>query len=84
MRHEQLAELLALFALGIPEVEGLDYVRAHLAKGCASCELELREMDDILRELALTPEPLEAPEQVRSRLLARIPGVAGKREAGVR
>jgi len=69
--HEQYAEDLTLYAMGVLEGRELAEVDAHVA-GCDACRAELERLRADFAALALSPPEVEPPARARERLLAAI------------
>jgi hypothetical protein len=72
-RDEHL-ELAAVYALGALDGEDRAHFEAHLAGGCAICEVALREAAAVADDLVLAIDPVAPPPRVKARLLARVQG----------
>jgi hypothetical protein len=70
--HEELDELIPLYALGVLEGADLEAVEAHLAEGCPRCARELATIEKTAAEIALAPPLASPPSELRDRLLATI------------
>lgn len=82
MSHEEIRELLALYALGsLPESEAR-VVEAHL-EACAGCRLELAELADTLGILGLGAEPASPSPELRRRILGSVAKLGGDAEQAV-
>jgi anti-sigma-K factor RskA len=75
--HERWSEELAAYLLGALKPSEAESVEQHLA-GCSRCREEVRWLMPALDALPETVERLEAPPQLRERLLATV-----REEAGV-
>jgi anti-sigma-K factor RskA len=72
MTHDELKSLLALAALERLEANEDVSLRAHLSKGCAECEAELRELREAAAALAMADETATSETQVASKIEARL------------
>jgi len=75
--HEELNELLSLYALGALDGDDLQRVEEHLAAGCNECADELASFDFVQSRLAWAAAPATPPAGLRSRVLE----VVGERSA---
>jgi anti-sigma-K factor RskA len=72
MNHDEWLERAEIYALGALDGEELRQFEAHLASGCALCEMQLSESREALVELPASLAPLEPPQRVKAELLRRI------------
>ena len=66
---EETKSWAALFALGSLGGQEKVLFERHLQKGCPVCEQEIRSLDDVVRDLALSASPAAPSSRVRERLL---------------
>lgn len=71
VRHNELRDLLGVYALGFAEAGEADALRAHLAT-CAGCQAELRELQQSVGALPLAVVPIEPPAALRDRIEAAV------------
>jgi anti-sigma-K factor RskA len=70
-RHlEEHVDLCASYALGCLDAPDRERLEAHLAGGCAACEVALREFGDAVTSLAASAPPVAPPPALRERVLA--------------
>ena len=69
-----LADRLAAHALGLSDADPDGALAAHLAAGCESCAVELRELRETGALLALGVAPVEPPAGLREAILDRVSG----------
>jgi len=69
-----VADRLAAHALGLPDADPDGALAAHLAAGCDSCAVELRELRETGALLALGVSPVEPPSGLREQILDRVSG----------
>ncbi|MFN2462297.1 MAG: zf-HC2 domain-containing protein, partial [Candidatus Dormibacteria bacterium] len=79
--HEQVDELIAAFALGAVEDAEATLVRRHLPE-CPECQDTLVRMTEVVAVLPLSLEEVAPPEDLKSRVLARVSGTAVSIPAG--
>ncbi len=72
MRHEELEELIPVYALGALDGEALQALEAHLHEGCARCERLLLEFSSVAASLAESLPDVTVPPHLRHRVLERI------------
>ena len=70
MRHEELAELLPLRALGALRGADAAALEDHLRRGCDAGTDELRQLEAASEMLAYSVTPVEPPASLRARILA--------------
>ena len=70
--HEELNELLSLYALGALEGDDLRKVEEHLAAGCNACADELSSFDFVQSQLAWAAAPATPPAGLRGRVLEAV------------
>lgn len=71
--HERVRDLAAEYALGVLEPADRPFVTAHIA-GCADCRRYLQEWQAAGGTLGRSLSPLEAPPELRARILAAANG----------
>jgi len=71
--HEQFAEDLALYALGVLEGDERTALQNHL-EGCTDCRRELEQLQGDMALLALSTSGPAPPRRARQRLLDSIAG----------
>jgi anti-sigma-K factor RskA len=76
MNHDEWLERAEIYAVGALDGEDLRLFEAHLATGCALCEVHLSESRETLVQLPRSLALLEPPARVKTELLRRIPGEA--------
>jgi anti-sigma-K factor RskA len=76
--HEELDELLPLYALGVLEGRDLENLEAHLAGGCDHCARELAAIEQAAAELAFAAPLAAPPPELRDRLLATVGDARGE------
>jgi anti-sigma-K factor RskA len=76
--HEHWDDDLAAYALGALEADEASAFEAHLA-GCMTCQTELRWLQPALDVLPASVPQLEAPPELRGRILGAIDGEAAPR-----
>ncbi|HYY95745.1 MAG TPA: cupin domain-containing protein [Pyrinomonadaceae bacterium] len=69
---EELEGQAALYALGALDAEEARAFESHLAEGCAACEAELREFEEVVSDLAFAAPEASPPAAARARLLALV------------
>ena len=74
MTHEDYKEMLAAYALGALEAEGVRALEEHL-RTCADCAAEVAEWSDATSALALSAQAVEPPAELRARILESIRSV---------
>jgi len=72
MNHQELKDLLPLYALGGLEAESVAAVEQHLTEACDSCTAELREWQEVIGLIPLGVTPAEPRAAVKERLMARV------------
>jgi anti-sigma-K factor RskA len=70
--HDELDELLPLYALGVLEGRELEELEAHLAGGCERCARELAAVVQTAAELAFAAPLAAPPPDLRERVLASV------------
>jgi anti-sigma-K factor RskA len=71
VRHNELRELLGVYALGLTDAAESAAVSAHLTT-CAECRAELRDLQATVDALPLAAEAMDPPPALRSRIEAAI------------
>ena len=69
--EDHVVELLPAYALGALDAGEIAHVQSHLA-GCAACQAELREIEEITNDLPLAVVEVDPPPALRRQLMARI------------
>lgn len=72
MSHEMFETLAAGYALDALDGDDLVRFREHLAEGCPTCELMVRDYHEALAALGRQAPPVIPPASVKSTLLARL------------
>ena len=72
MNHDTWLEQADLYALGALDGEELAQYEAHLATGCVTCAVRLRETREALRALPESLPPVAPSPALRARVLERI------------
>lgn len=72
MTHQEIKELLPLYAGGGLEVESVTAIEQHLTEQCESCTAELREWQEIVGLIPLGVAPEGPSVAIKERLLDRI------------
>jgi len=72
MNHQELKDLLPLYALGGLDDESTTVVERHLAEPCGSCAAELREWQELVGLIPLGVTPAGLSTAVKERLMARV------------
>jgi hypothetical protein len=76
VKHEHITqesqEQAALCALGAASQQEARAFATHVSEGCAVCERELSEFEEVVGLLALASEPVAPPDYLRELLAARI------------
>ena len=73
--HDQIAELIPEFALGILDANEEEMVRRHL-ESCAACRDELASYESVVDALSLATPMVDPPPNLRSQLLERVEGLS--------
>jgi anti-sigma-K factor RskA len=68
LSHQELRELVSMYALGATDAEESTMVESHL-EGCADCTEDLRESLEATALLALSVEPVEPPAHLRDAIV---------------
>jgi anti-sigma-K factor RskA len=71
MSHEELQELLALYALEALDPGEVAELEAHLAT-CETCPAELDELRIVAGAIGLAADPVAPPAELRERILAQV------------
>jgi hypothetical protein len=79
MNHQEIKDLLPLYALGGLDDEAVAAIERHLAAPCHSCAAELREWREVTGLIPLGFMPTEPNAAVKERLMARVRGDLGAR-----
>ena len=69
--HEEMLELVSVYALGTLDADDLEAFEAHLEAGCEECEQELRLALSVADDLVAGLEPVAPSASLRDALLAR-------------
>ncbi len=72
MRHEELEELIPVYALGALDGEALQALEGHLHEGCARCEGLLLELSSVAARLPESLPDVTVPSHLKQRVLERI------------
>lgn len=72
MRHEELEELIPIYALGALDGEDLRAAEAHLQAGCPRCERLLQECSGVADRLAESLPDVPVPPSLKQKVLERI------------
>ncbi len=72
MNHQEIKELLPLYALGGLEAESVAAVERHLSESCDSCSVEFRQWQEIVGLIPLGLTPSGPSPAVKDRLMARV------------
>ncbi|MFK7819639.1 MAG: zf-HC2 domain-containing protein [Planctomycetaceae bacterium] len=72
MNCEELQNLIPDYVLGEASTEQSDVLRAHLDTGCVGCVRIMAQTEATLAELSTTITPIEPPDHLEDRLLARV------------
>jgi anti-sigma-K factor RskA len=67
VRHNDMRDLLGVYALGLADAEEASALRAHLAT-CAECRAELGELRETVDALPLAAAPMDPPPTLRDRI----------------
>jgi anti-sigma-K factor RskA len=67
VRHNEMRDLLGVYALGLTDAEEANALRGHLAT-CAECRAELNDLRQSVDVLPLTAPPMEPPPRLRDRI----------------
>jgi anti-sigma-K factor RskA len=73
MNHNEWLERAEIYAVGALDGDELTGFEAHLASGCSACADRLRETREALTLLPRALTPIDAPPEMRGRVLSRIP-----------
>lgn len=68
LNHQELRELVSIYALGATDAEESIMVESHL-EGCAECREDLSEAMDATALLALSVPPVEPPDHLRAAIV---------------
>lgn len=79
MNHQEIKDLLPLYALGGLENESTTAIESHLAEPCDTCVAELREWREVVGMIPLGLAPTGADAKVKERLMARVQQDLGAR-----
>jgi hypothetical protein len=71
LTHDEVVELSGLYVLDALEADERDAVDAHLAT-CERAHDEMAELGGVVPALAMMAEPLDAPAELKSRVLAAV------------
>ena len=73
-RHptEETREQAVLYALGLLEAGEARAFGVHLEEGCAACESELRQFEQVVAQLGFSAGAVQPPAAVRAQLMSRI------------
>jgi anti-sigma-K factor RskA len=77
MTHDEVSELAGLYVLGALEPDEHAAVVAHLAT-CSEAHEEIRELGGVVPALASLAEPLDAPADLKRRVLAAVAADAAR------
>jgi len=79
VNHDQIKELLSLYALGTLDRDSAEQVQAHLAKGCAKCGALFQQFQSTTNLLPYSLAPKAPPASFKARLMTAItdPAAAG-------
>jgi anti-sigma-K factor RskA len=72
MNHEELKDLLPLYALGGLDAESAAEVERHIAEPCPECAAELREWHEVAGVLPLGVAPAGPDAAMKERLMAQV------------
>jgi hypothetical protein len=77
--HEQIKEVLSLYAIGTLDMDSAQQVAAHLAEGCSRCGTLLKQFQATTHLLPYVLPPKAPPAFLKARLMAAIsdPNAAG-------
>ncbi|MBI3681513.1 MAG: cupin domain-containing protein [Acidobacteria bacterium] len=70
MKHEELTERAALYAIGQIDEPGAAAFEEHLREGCEQCEADLRSLRETAARLAFDAPPTAPAAALRERVLA--------------
>jgi anti-sigma-K factor RskA len=68
LSHQELRELVSIYALGATDAEESTMVESHL-EGCAECRADLQEATEATALLALSAPPVEPPTHLRDAIV---------------